>query len=167
MKNIPKQNIEALKIIVDKFKGKSINWVLIGSTSLAIQGVNVDVHDIDIKTDIESANRIAHALKEYVIEPMHHKTSEQFKSYYGMFKINNVQIEVMADLETMHDGKWIKVENSRIKVIKRYEDMTLPLLELREEYEAYKRMGRMEKANKIKAFIEQEDELSYRRSGAS
>jgi hypothetical protein len=163
---IPIANIMALKKITEKFSGKNIDWVLIGSTSLAIQGVNVEVHDIDIKTDVKNADKIADMLKEYAVEPMHHKNSSQFKSYYGLFKINNVQVEVIADLETMHEGEWIKVENSRVKVIKRYEDMTLPLLELKEEYETYKRMGRMDKANKIKEFIDKENNYS-RRSGAS
>jgi len=164
---IPLTNILALKTIVEKFKGKDIDWVLTGSTALAIHGVDVAVSDIDILTDIENADKIAQALKEYNIEPMHHKTSTQFKSYYGLFKINNVEVEVIADLEKIYNNEWIKAEKSRIREIKRYEGMTLPLLELREEYEAYKNMGRTDKANKILEFIEKEELLSTRRSRAS
>ncbi len=158
--NIPKENIDALRIIVDKFKGQYINWTLIGSMSLAIQGVNVQAHDIDILTDVENADKIAEILKEFIIEPMHNKTNSQFKSYYGLFKINNVQVEVIADLERIYNNEWIKAERPRIKLIKRFEDMTLPLLELQEEYNAYIAMGRTEKANKILETIEREKSYS-------
>jgi hypothetical protein len=154
--NIPKENIDALKIIVDKFKGKFISWTLIGSMSLAIQGVDVQAHDIDILTDIENADKIADVLKEFVIEPMHYKTSTQFKSYYGKFQVNGVQVEVLADLESIYNGEWTKTQKSRIKLIKRFEDMTLPLFELKDEYDAYIRMNRIEKANKILETIEKE-----------
>ncbi|MGV8087056.1 MAG: nucleotidyltransferase domain-containing protein [Candidatus Woesearchaeota archaeon] len=164
--NIPIVNIIALKKIVEKFKNKNINWVLTGSTSLAIQGVDVKAKDIDILTDVENADKIAELLKEYVIEPMNYKTSEHFKSYYGKFKISEVEVEVMADLEKKYNNKWIKSERPRIKLIKRFEDMTLPLLELQEECEAYILMGREDKANKILEALEKE-KSSYRKSGAS
>jgi hypothetical protein len=164
---VPIANILALKKIAEKLNGKGLNWVLIGSTALAIQGVDVPVHDIDIMTDMESADKIAIALKEFNIEPMHYKTSAQFKSYYGLFKINEVQVEVFADLETKHNDEWAKTVRSRIIVMQRYEGMTLPLLELREEYEAYKVMGRDEKAKKILEFMEKENSYTRRRTGAS
>ena len=164
--NIPKQNIDALRIIVERFKGKYLNWTLTGSMSLAIQGVDVKAGDIDILTDVENADKISDILKEYTIEPMHYKTSSQFKSYYGLFKINDVQVEVIADLERIYNNEWIKAERPRIKLIKRFEDMTLPLLELQEEYNAYVNMNRLEKANKILETIEK-DSASSRRSRAS
>lgn len=165
--NIPIANIIALKKILEKFKNKNINWVLTGSTSLAIQGVDVKANDIDILTDVENADKIAEILKEYIIEPMHHKTSPQFKSYYGLFKINNVQVEVIADLEQIYNDEWIKAEpRGRIKLMKRFEDMTLPLLELQEEYEAYERMGREDKADKIRKTLEKE-KSKYKISRAS
>jgi hypothetical protein len=76
--------------------------------------------------------------------------------------INDIQVEVMADLETFNNAEWIKLERPRIKLIKRFEDMTLPLLELTEEYEAYIRIGRTEKAQKIKEAIDRERSLRVR-----
>ena len=109
-----------MKKIVERLKEKNVNWVLTGSTALAIHGVDVTVHDIDIKTDMESADKIADALKEFNIEPMHVKTSPQFKSYYGLFKINDVQVEVFADLEVKRNDEWTNIVKSRITEIKRY-----------------------------------------------
>jgi hypothetical protein len=160
---IPIANILALKKIVDKFNGKNINWVLTGSLALAIHGVDTTINDIDILTDVKSADIIADALKEFKIEPMQYKTSSQFKSYYGLFNINNVKVEVFADLEILQEDEWVQIVKSRIKEIKRFENMTIPLLELREEYEAYKSMGRKEKAKKILEFLEKENE-NFRRS---
>jgi hypothetical protein len=146
---IPDKNISALKIIVDKLSNKNLHWVLVGSTALAIHGVNVKVNDIDILTNINSADKIAKQLKEYIQEPMHYRENSQFKSYHGMFKINGVQVELLADLECIYNNKWIKKKNLGIVVYKDFSNMIIPVLDLKEEYEAYKRMGKNEKANKI------------------
>jgi len=164
---IPIANIIALKKIVEKLNGKNLDWVLTGSCALAIHGIDVPVNDIDIMTDMQSADKIADALKEFNIEPMHLKIDARFKSYYGLFKINNVKVEVFADLEVKQNDEWTRTVKSRFTEIKRFEDMTLPLLELKEEYEAYKSMGRMEKATKILAHLEKEESSARRNSRAS
>jgi hypothetical protein len=146
---IPQKNIDALRIITKKFSEHNLNWVLIGSTALAIHGVDVDVRDIDIKTDQESINKIGELLNEYAIETVHYKESEKFKSIYGLFNISGVQVEIFTDLECKTDGEWEKIPNFDKVVIKKCEEMNIPLIDLHEEYEAYKKLGRIDKANKI------------------
>ena len=92
---IPENTFQALKIISEKLNGKGINWVLIGSTNHALQGVDVKPNDIDILTDKEGAYAIGEALKEYVIEEVHIKESETMKSHYGKFNINDVEVEIL------------------------------------------------------------------------
>jgi len=147
--NVPKQSIDALKIIVNKIQDKNLRWVLGGSMALAIQGVDVKVNDINIFTDTDSADKISEILKEYAMEPMHFQSNSQFRAYYGLFEIKGVQVELIANLEYMYDNIWIRKENQETLMFINFANMTLPLLDLKEEYEAYKRMGRTEKANKI------------------
>lgn len=41
--------IETLKIVYEKLKGSNATWILSGSTSLFLQGVDIDIkNDIDI-----------------------------------------------------------------------------------------------------------------------
>jgi hypothetical protein len=160
--SIPEKNIEALRIIVNKLKGEYINWAIGGSMGLAIHEVSVEIHDIDIFTNTEGADKIFMLLREYNIELMQHKEDAQFKAYYGLFEINGIKVEVIADLEIMEESKWVKLENLRIKEIKRYKDMTVPILDIRHEHDANKRIGRIDKANTIAEFLRKEEEYNRR-----
>ena len=54
-----KEIIEALKKVYDKLIETNILWVLSGSVSLAIQGVDVEPrNDIDILTDESGSEKI-------------------------------------------------------------------------------------------------------------
>ncbi|MCX6719442.1 MAG: hypothetical protein NTZ38_03665 [Candidatus Taylorbacteria bacterium] len=79
-------------MLISLIQGK-INWALIGSSNLALQGVDVEAHDTDILTDKEGALSIGKILKESVIEEATYKKSEKYKSYYGKFVINRVESE--------------------------------------------------------------------------
>ena len=83
------------------------------------------------------------------MESMHFKSNSQFRAYYGLLKIKEVQVELIANLEYMYNDTWIRKENQCILVFKKFANMTIPLLNLKEEYELYKRIGEIEKANKI------------------
>lgn len=50
--------IEALKIINQKLKNRRIKWVLVGSVSLALQGVKISPKDIDILTNKKDVFKI-------------------------------------------------------------------------------------------------------------
>jgi len=59
-----KEIIEALKKVYDKLIETNILWVLSGSVSLAIQGVDVEPrNDIDILTDESGSEKIYLLLK--------------------------------------------------------------------------------------------------------
>ena len=164
---IPKENTEALRIIYKRLLGKGISWTIVGSTALAIHGVDIKAKDIDIQTSRENADKMIGLLKEFVVEPMHHKSDGQFKSYYGKLMINGVGIELMADLEKMVDGKWVMIESPRMRMVKRYDNITIQVFDLRDEYEAYVKIGQIEKAQKIKERLDEENRPSHRTTRAS
>ncbi len=57
--------IEALKKVYDKLSNSEALWIISGSVSLAIQGVEVvPNYDIDILTDEVGSNKIYLLLKE-------------------------------------------------------------------------------------------------------
>lgn len=153
---IPKNNIKTLKILVKKLSNKKINWAIIGSTNLALQGVDVTANDIDILTNKEGAFLIGKLLKEFTIKPIEYKESERFKSYYGLFEINNIKIEIMGDLQYKipKGDLWSKKSRLSKKIIIKYQGLNIPVISLEQGYIAYSKMGRIEKANKIKEVLD-------------
>jgi len=65
-----KKIIKVLKIILGKLKNKKIKWVVVGSTSLALQRVKISPKDIDILTDKEGAFKINEIFKNYQAKPV-------------------------------------------------------------------------------------------------
>lgn len=51
-------------------KEPGLVWALTGSTSFALQGMDVQAHDIDIQTDRDSAYTLGTLLKEHCVEPV-------------------------------------------------------------------------------------------------
>lgn len=152
---IPEQNLRALLVIAEKLEGKEINWALVGSTSLALQGVDVEAHDIDILTTKTGAREIAKLFKEYETEPLRYLESEHIKSYRGIFTIAGVSVDVVGDMQhKTSDGNWM-AGNRLTKLISiKVRDFVIPAFDLKKEYHAYLSMGRVEKAKKIKEALD-------------
>ena len=164
-----KEVIEALKLIGQRLNNQGIKWMVVGGTSLALQGVDVESHDIDILTNEEGAFRIAELLKEYEVEPMRFKCSELFRSYLGEFEIKGVKVEVMGDLEAKMGGKWVRVEvipHESVEV----EGVEIPVPSLREQLKAYEMLGRekdKEKMQKIREVLKKKAHESEPRQPSS
>ncbi|MEK9171860.1 MAG: hypothetical protein AAB782_01340 [Patescibacteria group bacterium] len=148
---ISKEKIEVLKIIAQNLKPHGINWALVGSSNLALQGVSVEAHDIDIITDKEGALSIGKVLHEYVEEEVKYKESEKFKSYYGKFNINGVHVEIIGNLlnKSPRGDLWSETTNLSKKEIFKLDNLEIPVISLDQEYKAYLKLGREEKAEKI------------------
>lgn len=143
---------KTLSLLLKELEANKVNWVLIGSLNLFLQGVNVEFHDIDIFTDKEGVSRINKIFRDYVIQPISFSEAEVFKSFRGIFKINDCLVDVVTDLQfrPSRNSRWSKSTGlSKVETLK-YKDLLLPVTPLKEEYQAYINMGRLEKAKKIK-----------------
>jgi hypothetical protein len=145
-----------LKTLTDRFSGNDINWVLVGSVSLALQGMDIKPNDIDILTDRSGALAMDDLLKDFVKKRVLLRESHNFKSYFGTFAINSVGVEIMGDLQIKNPdaNPWVETDNLSKKIFVQYKDLKIPCFGLEHEYLAYSRMGREEKADKIKRFLE-------------
>ena len=99
------------------FKENQCFWVLSGSTSLRLQGVAVPVKkDIDIITNAENAKKIDQVLKEYVIQPSAFSATDKYQSYFGIYEIDGVNVEVMGEFRyRMKNGEWSKNKKNNEK----------------------------------------------------
>lgn len=141
---MPQQKfIKALNIINQKLLNKDINWIVIGSASLAMQSVDIEPRDIDILTDKDGAFEIAELLKEYETGPMRYKESELFRSYFGEFEIDGITFEVMGDLEVKFGDKWTDLSPQLDSVLLADAGNTkLPVASLHDSLEMYEGLGR-------------------------
>jgi len=148
--------IKVLKIIYQKLKNQKIKWVLVGSTSLALQGVKIKPKDIDILTNKEGALKINELFKEYEVKPVKFGRlkiggRELFESYLGKFKIKGVKVEIMGNLKEKLGRKWIYL-HKRLKSPKivKIEGMKIPVSPLEEQLKSYSRLGRKKDAFRVK-----------------
>ena len=126
----------------------SITWALTGSASFALQGIPLTPDDIDIQTTEDGAYLIEELFAEQVIEPVTFSESEVIRSHFGAIELNDVRVEVMGALQKRQtDGAWEPPVNiTEHRTFVDLGDIRVPVLSLHYEAEAYKRLGRTERA---------------------
>jgi predicted nucleotidyltransferase len=148
---------EAIKLICARLRGKKIKWVLVGSVSLALQGVKIKPKDIDILTDKKGAFQIEKLFEKHKIQvfPVKLSHSKLFKSYFGKFKLNDVKFEVMGDLKEKTGNKWVSF-SARLKSPKtvKFEGMKIPVSSLQEQLRSYSKLGRKKDIIRVKKIKE-------------
>jgi hypothetical protein len=149
-------SINILTTISELFCRYDIRWRLTGSSNLCLQNIPVVPKDIDILVFSEDATKVQSVLASYCKEPLQYRESSQFRSFFGKFAINDIDIEIMSNVEIMKNGKWhiITALNSEPILIK-IGDLSIPCVSLKDEYKGYVLMGRVEKAELIKKVMKQ------------
>lgn len=61
---------DTLETYLALIRGHSLNWYLVGSTALAVRGIDVSPGDIDIVTDDAGAERLNAMLSDRLVEPL-------------------------------------------------------------------------------------------------
>jgi len=145
-----------LSKIYSRLDDVDVNWVLTGSLAFALQGMPVEVHDIDIQTDSEGAYEIEHLFSEQMIQKVTFSSTEKIRSHFGAFKMNGIKVEIMGDIQKrLENGSWEEpVDLEKHKQIVHIEGMRIPVLSLEYEYQAYLRLGRIEKAEMFRKWLD-------------
>ena len=157
---IDKQYLDTLQKIHERLKDCESVWVLTGRCGMVLQGMDMQVHDIDIQTDQKGAYEVESKLSEYVIMPVRYVQSEQMRSHLGKLEIDRVQVEIIGAIQKRNDEQtWeepVKVERYRKWV--EVDGMQIPVLSLDYEYQAYLKLGRVEKAKLIRDWLQNQDQ---------
>jgi len=150
--------IKVLRKIYERLNDGSVNWVVTGSLGFALQGVPVDVHDIDIQTDKEGAYEIERRFSEFVIKKVAFRSTDKIRSHFGILMIDGIRVEIMGDIQKrLEDGSWEEpVDLNRYKRFVEIRGMKIPVLSLEYEYQAYLKLGRTEKAEILKKWLQRE-----------
>jgi hypothetical protein len=153
---LPELHLKVLKKVYAALDPLDINWVVTGSTGLALWGIPLVPHDLDLQSDEPGTYGMEKALQQYVKQPVEFSSNGKLASHFGRLEIDGLQVEIMGEMKKLVGGAWEgPVELTRYKRYISYHGMRLPLLDLAYEYEAYLKMGRLEKAALIKSRLEQ------------
>jgi len=152
---IPQTHLKVLRKLHERLKDSDVNWVVTGSLGFALQGVPVEPHDIDIQTDKEGAYEIERLFSEFTVKKVKFSSMEKIRSHFGALMIDGIKVEIMGDIQKKVNDEWEPpVDINRYKRFVQIEGMRIPVLDLEYEYQAYLKLGRIEKAKMLKEFLE-------------
>jgi hypothetical protein len=149
-------HLDALRTIQRALSGTSVNWVVTGSTGFALQGLPVQVHDIDLQTDAAGAYEIEQMFSALVTRPVAFTEAERIRSHFGALRIGKIDVEIMGDIQHRgDDGTWESpVDLQHTRQLVECAGMRVPVLSLESEYHAYLKMGRLERAAMIREWMQ-------------
>jgi hypothetical protein len=146
---------KAIRTIYETLKDLDITWTITGSLGFVLHGMDVGINDIDLQTDEDGAYRIEDAFRSDVIRKVAFSEAEGIRSHFGELIVQEVTIEIMGVLQKkLPSGEWeppVDIEKHREFV--NFKGMRLPVLSLSYEEQAYRKLGRTEKADKIKEWL--------------
>lgn len=154
---LPQKIATTLKEFYNIINDAGVMWILSGSASLVLQGVDVEVHDdIDILTDEEGALRIATLLAGRTIKASEFSNTDIYRSHFGVYEFDGIKVEVMGEFQyRLKDGSWSRPNQENEIIYLEFQDMKLPLLTLEQELIEYENLERHDKVKKIKARLNQ------------
>ncbi|MGV3489099.1 MAG: nucleotidyltransferase domain-containing protein [Tuberibacillus sp.] len=152
---IPGPLHDVFNIVFESLQEMEHPWVLTGSLAFAYQGLPVTPNDIDIQTDRAGAYEIEQCLSDFIVRHVVFSESGSARSYFGGCQINGVKVEIIGDIEKLKsDGTWSKPPDLKtLRRFVRYDDIDIPVLPLEYESEAYRQMGRVDKAELLSKYI--------------
>ena len=148
----PEKFEETLKLIATRLSNKQ--YAIRGTSSLTLQNIDMNVDDIDIIGDSKTALECNNIFKEFLVKPVAYSESNQFKSYFGQFRINEILVEVYGDWQIKNaKGAWGQIYNANNSQI-----VLLPLgvnaTKIETELSMFSDMGRWSALQKIKKQME-------------
>jgi len=154
--NIDPTYLNVLRQIYTRLMDSDINWVVTGSLGFALQNVPVTAHDIDLQTDEAGAYEIERLLSEFATRNVVFSATENIRSHFGALTIDDIRVEIMGNIsKRLEDGTWEEpVELERYRQCVEVEGMRVPVLSLEYEYQAYMKLGRIEKAQMLRKVLQ-------------
>jgi Aminoglycoside-2''-adenylyltransferase len=106
---LPEPIRAALARLVPILNATGSPWVLGGSCSLALHGVPVTPHDVDITTGRDGAYRIGEALRKVAEEKqaVQWGEGERIRSHHGLYQMGDVVVDVIGAAELREGEEWM------------------------------------------------------------
>ena len=117
--------------------------------------MELEVDDLDLQTSSAGAYDIEKVFAENIVRSVRFSRSDKIASHWGELNIDGVKVEIMGALQKkLPDGTWespVDIKTHREFIT--FEGMVLPVLSLAYEEQAYRILGRIERADQIKEWL--------------
>lgn len=134
-----------LRLIAQTLNREELRYHVVGGASLALRGLPVRVRDLDIEMSKEAIYRFQELYANTTTLEVKWREGEDVRSYFGRFRIQGIEVEVMAELERRIDGRWARSFCTTDDSVD-LEGIRIPVLALEEDVLAYLRQGRLDRA---------------------
>jgi hypothetical protein len=132
-------------------------YAIRGTGSLVLQGLQMNVTDIDVLGDKKAALACNELLKDYLVKEVAYSESKQFKSFFGQFKISGLLVEIMGNMQIKNTkGVWSPVYDAKDRIEIKVDGKKIFVTKIEDELTAYAQMGRWNAFHKIKRQINQD-----------
>jgi hypothetical protein len=157
--NLSEKVQEVLLLILRKLKGEKIDWLIVGSTALALYGLPIKANDIDIISTKEGTDKIANLFSKELTKSIAFSETEHYRSFFGKLKLREIMIELMAELEYYipKEKRWESSSAFHNKRSVEFMGFLVPINSLENALQFYKQKGRVKDQERIKIL---EKELS-------
>jgi hypothetical protein len=156
MSDLPTAYLRALTVLCEVLPIDEINWALTGSVGHRLQGVVVDVHDIDVQTDEASTGEAAQRLAAYLVDAPVVRESERMWSLFATLRIEGIQVELMGGIRKRPGPgqPWgPPTDPADHRVLLTVAGLRVPVLSLSYEAAAYEQIGRPERAAQLRSAL--------------
>jgi hypothetical protein len=146
---------DALRQICIRLQGFPALWAITGSLGFWLHGMSVMPADIDLQTTAGGAYQMEKRLGGRELKKVSYSQSETIRSHYGALELEGVTVEIMGAVEKRRpDGTW-KSPSDLNEVMEWvvWRGERLPTLSLQHELEAYRLLGRDDRAADIARFL--------------
>ncbi len=93
---------DALAAYLERIEGQAVDWWLAGSAALAVRGIEVAPHDLDLIVDGATAHRLADLLLDDLVEPL--QPSEGWIADWFGRAFLHARLEWVGDVHDAADG---------------------------------------------------------------
>ncbi|MFH0869385.1 MAG: hypothetical protein V1839_04115 [archaeon] len=153
---ISKEYVKTLEKIAHAI-GTKEKWLVRGSVCLAMYGVNITPHDIDINTTKNGIYIFEKQLKNHLVKPVElsefNWLGKKFRSLFCTFRIDDIDIEVVANWQEKIGDKW-KNHKMQKAVFLRAGSVKVPVNTIKDELEHAIKRKRTDRVKQITKFLE-------------
>lgn len=140
-----------LKIISQRFSENDILWAIVGSTNLALQGLDISPRDLDIIVTIENLAKMKNIFPEYEVFDIEEMNSKVTGSYWRtLMKINGIEIEILGEKDKgIYAHRLLAGQKTEVSL----DGFSVFCLALEAEMKAYQETGRQNRVEIIEKFL--------------
>lgn len=122
-----------------------VRFTVSGGAALALHGIPIAVRDVDLITDRAGICRFQELFSDQAVQPVCYLESADYRSYFGRFDVDGVQVEVMAELEWREGERWLPIAAATEMQVE-VDGVPVAVAWAEEEFLATIRRGRMARA---------------------